>query len=206
MNRRSALHDLRRDDGMTLVELIVYSGLSAMFLTLLVSVFIMSWQADATTRNRDVGTGAAHIITNSIQTSIRSASGFRIDGGLLRARVATGASGWECQAWRLTNPRTIAGGKWYELEYNRGGSAIDNTSTGWTNLLKGLGRRDGLGVLVQGKPTEGEPFSQRGNLLTLNLKVIVVDLSKPSLDDAPVVVNSDAVPQARGEGSPTSCW
>lgn len=205
MSRHPAIDECRRDDGMSLVELIVYSGLSALFLTVLAGVFIASWQADATTRNRDAATGAAHLITNSIQTSIRNASDFKVDDSLLRARVATGASGWECRAWRLASPLTIAGEQWYELQYNHGNAAINGASGGWTNLLDGLSGGDGPRVLVQGHPAEDRPFGDQGNLLTLTLKVLVVDPSNPRLD-ALVPVNGDAVTQSWGEGSPTSCW
>lgn len=205
MSRHPAIDEVGRDDGMTLVELILYSALSVLLLTVLASVFIMSWQADAATRRRDTATGAAHIITNSIQTSFRNASDFRLDGSLLRARVATGASGWECQAWRLANPKTISGKEWYELQYNRSAAAVDDASVGWSNLLDGLSGGDGLGVLVQGIPTEDEPFGKTGSLLTLHMKVVVVDLSNPRLD-ASVSVAGDAAARAWGEGSPTSCW
>lgn len=205
MTRRVTLHEVRRDDGLTLVELIIYSALSALLLAVLASVFITSWQADATTRRRDAATGAAHVITNSLQTSIRNASGFTINGGLLRARVATGATDWECRAWRLTNPRTIEGEKWYELQYNHGNAAIDDASAGWANLLKGLSGGEGEGVLVRGNPTADKPFGEQGSLLKLNLMVIAVDLGKPTLNGTVVPVSGDVVAQARGEGSPTSC-
>ncbi len=207
MSRHATIRRFRGDDGMTLVELIVYGAVSMLFLTVLASIFITSWQADATTRNRDTGTGAAHIITNSIQTSIRNASSFKVDGSLLRARVATPDGGWECRAWRLipANPQPIGGEQWFEFQYNHGNTAIDGGSAGWKNLLEGLTGGDELSVLVQGHPTENAPFGEQGGLLTLNLKVVVIDPSNPRLD-ALVPVNGDAVPQAWGEGSPTSCW
>lgn len=195
-----------RDDGMTLVELIVSSAIGAVFLTVLATLFITSWQADAATRDRDAATGTAHVITNSLQTSIRNASGFKIDGSLLRARVATGSAGWECRAWRLTNPRTIEGEKWFELQYNHGGAAITAASAGWTDLLNGFSGDDEERVLVRGNPTADAPFGQQGALLTLNFRVVVVDLGDPTLDGELVSVTADAISQAKGEGNPTSCW
>lgn len=192
-----------RDAGMTLVELMVYSAVSMLFLVVVVGAFLTSWQADAATRDRDAATSAAHVITNSIQASIRNSSGFRITGTLLQARVATGSAGWECRAWRL-HPRTIAGETWYEFQYNHGNALIDNTSTGWANLLDGLNGGSGEGVFVRGNPTADKPFGEQGRLLTLSLSVTAVDLSRPN--HASVPVSGDAVAQARGEGSPTTCW
>lgn len=207
MSRLSTTSQFRRDDGMSLVELILYSGLSMLFLTVLAGIFVTSWQADAATRDRDAATGAAHVVTNSIQTSIRNASSFKVDGSLLRARVATPGGGWECRAWRLIPlaPQPIEGEQWYELQYNHGNTAIDGASAGWTNLLGGLGDEDDMVLLVQGDPDAAAPFGEQGRLLTVTLRVGLVDLDDHRVE-ALVPVNADTVPQAWGDGSPASCW
>lgn len=149
----------RRDAGMSLVELIVYLGIGALFLTLLSSIFISSWQADAATRERDVATGAAHVITNSIQTGIRSARWFGVTGGtLLKARVATGEEAWECRQWELD------GG----LLYTAGGSTTDLAN------IDG----DDTGAAVTGS------FSRNGHQLSVNLQVRFGEAVVPVSADA----------------------
>ncbi|MCW5953321.1 MAG: hypothetical protein KIT69_13790 [Propionibacteriaceae bacterium] len=121
-----------RDAGMSLIELVVYIGISALFLTILSSTFISSWQADAATRDRDVATGAAHTITNSIQTSIRNSRWFGVTGStLLRARVATGEGTSECRTWELKDGRLLhtAGGSTTDLA-NIGGGEAGSTVAG----------------------------------------------------------------------------
>ena len=190
------------DDGFTMVELIVYSAVTVLVATMLASIFLSAWQADATTRDRESATAAAHTFTTSIQTSIRNSSGFHFDGTLLQARVSKGASAWECRAWRLANPRVIGGQTWYELQYNRGNAAITNASPGWKALV---GEGEPQRPLVQGSPTPDKPFGGYANLLTFNLKILIVDLAQPSLDGASVEVRGEALAQAKGGTSPT-CW
>lgn len=205
MSRTAAIRGLHRDDGVTLVEIIVYIAVATLFLTLLATVFFTSWQADAATRDRDAATDATHIITSSVQTSVRNASGFRVDGSLLRARVSRGASDWECRAWRLANPRTIDGQTWYELQYNHGNAAIDDSSTGWKPLLDGLNADPNGSFLVRGGSTPDKPFGGYGNLLTLNLKIRLVDLANRTLDGEALSVKGEVVAQAAGGETPT-CW
>ena len=190
---------------MSLVELVVYGALGVLVVAILASVFVTSWQADATTRDRDAATGAAHVVTNSIQTSIRNASVFKVDGNQLHARVATPDGGWECRAWRLADPQPVGSQEWFELQYNQGTTAIDDDSSGWRNLLADLVGGEGSSVRVQGHPDDDQPFGVQGRLLTLNLTFAVFHGDHPQTE-AVVPVNGDALPQMWGEGSPTSCW
>lgn len=155
------------DAGMTLVELILYSALSALVLTVLASLFVSSWQADAATRDRDVATGAAQVITSSIQSGIRSASWFEVTGGsLLQARVAVGEDAWECRSWELT-----------------GGSVLHSTGTGSVIDLADI-PGNGSGTQVTGT------FEKNGSQVSVTLAVrfreavvsVTADAVRPAYD------------------------
>lgn len=179
------------DAGMTLVELVVYASLSVLVLTVLLGVFLSASQTQAATRNRDVAAGTAQVATNSIQVGIRNASSFNIAGNLLRARVALVASaGWQCQAWALTT-----GG---DLVYTTSSSsiAVPADYAGWTTLASKVSGSLASGALFQ---TQGAT----GNQLKYAFAVTV---GAGTASQARVPVEGGAVAQARGTGSPASCW
>lgn len=181
MSARSAA--LRHDDaGVTLVELIVYIVVASLFLGLMASLFATGLKTESGTRDRDTATGKAQVVSDSIATSIRNASAFQIDGKLLRARVATGASGWECRAWALT----AAG----DLVYTTSTTAIPaGAYTGWTTLASG----------VTGTKTAGSPFASSGARLDLGMTV--------TRGTAVVPLTSGVTAQAVSTGgTPSSCW
>jgi hypothetical protein len=171
----------RADDaGITMVELIIGAALAALFLGLMVSIFITGMRTEASTRERDSATGQAQVITESIQASVRNADLFTIDGAVLRARVATGASDWECRAWALTPDGA--------LMYTTSTAAIGTDPAGWAVLATG----------VTGTEPGGVPFTADGLLLTVGLSVAVGDES--------VAVTSGVTAQALTDTQALGCW
>ncbi|WP_439594155.1 hypothetical protein [Microbacterium sp.] len=170
------------DSGVTLVELIVYIAVAALFLGLMAGIFAAGLRTESATRDRTTATGKAQVVSDSIATSIRNASAFQIDGKLLRARVATGASGWECRAWVLT-----AGG---DLAYKTSTTAIPSGNyTGWKSLATG----------VVGTKTAGSPFAASGNRLDLGYSV--------TQGASVVAITNGVTAQAVSTGgTPTTCW
>ncbi len=121
-----------KDEGVTLVELIVYLAVGALILALMAGLLINGLKSQAQTTDRDTATGRATIIANSLQTSIRNATAFKVEtnGLTVRAVVVTGAATWQCRAWSLS------GGN---LMYKTSSTIIPVTSTaGWTNLVPGV--------------------------------------------------------------------
>lgn len=170
------------DSGMTLVELIMYVLISALFLGLLATLFATSLTAGQQTRNRDTATGTAQVVAESLQTSVRNAALVRVDGALLRAQVAKGGSQWECRAWALQSG---------ELRYTTSSSAIPLAAptTGWAVLAKG----------VVGTKTAGSPFLLSGvNSISIGYTVTV--------GEATVKITSAATAQAKAEGTVPACW
>lgn len=169
------------DSGMTLVELILYVLLAALFLGLVATMFITSLRSGQQTRERDTATGTAQVVAESLQTSVRNAADVKVDGALLRAQVATGASQWECRAWMLQSG---------ELRYKTSPAAIPVDSTsGWTALATG----------VVGTHTGGSPFALTGaDTVAIGYSVTV--------GEATVEITSAATAQAKAEGAAPTCW
>lgn len=170
------------DAGMSLVELVVYLVVAVLVTLGITTIFASGVGANTQTRDRDAATGQAQLISRSIQTGIRNASDFTVTDDLLRARVATGSSGWRCEAWAIA----ADGG----LVYRTSATAITVPSdyAGWTTLAD----------KAQGTLSGGKAFAMSGNRLEAGLKLTV--------GESVVSITTDAVAQAKGEGSPAACW
>ncbi|MFI8594771.1 hypothetical protein ACIGCK_10145 [Microbacterium sp. NPDC078428] len=170
------------DAGATLVELIMYGMLSAAFLGILAVLFTTGLGAGAAATERDEATGKAQLIATSVQTSIRNASDFRVDGNVLRARVATGASDWTCEAWALTPDGALV------HRSSASAIALPGSYAGWAELATG----------VAGRGPGGAPFTASGPSLTLALTV--------TSGEATVPVAGGAFSQAHQDGTASACW
>lgn len=201
------------DDGVTLVELIIYLAVSALFLGLLALMFVNGLRAQAQTTDRDSATGQSIVVSNSILTSLRNATAFTITSAnrALIAKVSTPGGGRECRAWVVTT-----GG---DVRYLVSTSAISTADTSaWTVLVDGdaasgdgahpsLSRRDGS--YADGRPkfvkidadADGltDAFSRSGQTLTLGLEF--------TRGDATVKVSNGVTAQAAIDGTdPLTCW
>ncbi len=180
-----SLRRARRDEeGVTLVELIVYISTSGLFLGLLALLFINGLTAQERTTARDSATGRANIVSASLQSSIRNATEIAVDGGGMRvdAVVITRAGDFECRAWAI-DPSGA-------LRYSAGDDARGADSSGWSALIEGA-----RGTLAGGKAFA--PAGARG--MDVGISVSVADATVPITNG----VTAQAV--ARGGGAPT-CW
>lgn len=175
------MNGLSDDSGVTLVELIMYVAISALFVGLLATLFATSLKAGEETGNRDMATGTSQVVAETLQTSVRNAAAIKVDGSLLRAQVAKGGDQWECRAWSLESG---------ELRYKASTSAISAGSTaGWTTLARG----------VTGTKTAGSPFLLTGaDSISIGYTVTV--------GDATVKITSAVTAQAKAEGAVLACW
>jgi prepilin-type N-terminal cleavage/methylation domain-containing protein len=176
------------DDGVTLVELIVAIAVGALFAGLLASLFASGVASQTQSRDRDVATGKAQVVTDSLQASIRNADAVRVDGNTLRARVATGTTGWECRGWALTAQGSIV--------YAHAPAALGTVDATWTPLVGQAGAHgDDASVSVQGG---GEPFTLTGAQLTYRFTVTAGSASVP--------IAGSATAQAKTDGAVNPCW
>lgn len=169
------------DAGMSLVELIIYGAITAVIFSLLAALFASSLSAEAQTRDRDTATGSAQVVMSSLQSSIRNASDMRVDGNVVRAVVATGASGWSCEAWALQGDRLL---------YRSSSTAIalpGASGSGWATLVSG----------VSGAKS-GSTFSISGRTLNVSLSV------KAGATTVPAV--GEVLAQAKQSGTVKKCW
>lgn len=177
------------DEGLTMVELVVVIAVGAILSALIAGIFISGLQSQTATRDRDVATGKAQLVADSLQTSLRNADGIRVDGNTLWAHVATGESGWECRAWALTDNGSLV--------YTHSTSAIGAVDE--SNGAKLISTQDGLqGAAVSVSAIDGKPlFREVDGQLAYALAVTV--------GDATVRVAGSVAPQARSEGTAPSC-
>ncbi len=169
------------EDGVSLVEVILYSGLTALTLTVLGGVFAAGLQTQAAARDRDAAAGAAQVATTSLQVGIHNASAVLVTGNVLKARVATGTTGWQCAAWALTPDN--------KLVYRAEAGPITSTDySAWTVLVAGASGRLGGGAAFSGDSSQ-----------------VSFSLGLGS-GAATVPVAGVAVPGAYGPGSPVACW
>jgi hypothetical protein len=174
---------VRADDqaGISLVEVIMYSALTALVLSVLGGLFYAGFQTQAITSQRDAATGAAQVLANSLQTSVHNASAVSVSAKVVQARVAVGNSGWQCVVWAIT-----ADGK---LVYKTSSVAITSTDySTWTVLASG----------ASGRLSGGAAFS--GSTTQLNYSVGFTS------GGVTVPVAGTVVANAFGSGSPESCW
>jgi hypothetical protein len=167
--------------GVSLVEVIIYSALTALMLSVLGGLFYAGFQTQAAASGRDAATGAAEVVSNSLQTGVRRASSILASGTLLQARVATGAAGWQCAAWALTPDSKVV--------YKTASAAITSTDySTWTVLA--VGASGGLGG--------GAAFSGTSPQVSYSLAFTSGTITVP--------VAGAATASAFGTGSPETCW
>lgn len=171
-----------RELGLGIIELIVYAALSAIILAIVASVFVSGTLANEGSSGRNQTTVHALWVSDSLAAGIRNASEVKVTlgGDRLDARVASGDTGWQCQAWM------VIGG---DLFHTASASAIPAGTghTGWGKLADG----------VRGTLSGGHSFRVTGSRVEVRLTIIAEDVSTP--------VVMDIIPQARGEGTPATC-
>lgn len=169
------------ETGISMVEVIIYSALTALVLSILGGLFYVGFKTQAATGGRDAATGAAQVVSNSLQTAVRNASSVSATGTVLKARVASGGTGWQCVTWALTADN--------KLVYKAAAAAITTTDySSWAVLATGASGRLGGGAAFTGGP------GQVSYSLAFTSGGVTVPVA------GTVTANSF------GTGSPESCW
>lgn len=167
--------------GISLVEVIMYSTLTVLVLTVVASLFYAGFQTQAIAGDRDTATSHAQLVANTLQSDIGNASALSVTGSTVQARVATGSTGWQCVAWALTSDG--------QLVYRTSDSAITDTDySTWTVLATG----------VTGGLSGGDAFSGDASRLDYSLRFASGPVTVP--------IAGAATANSFGAGSPESCW
>jgi type II secretory pathway pseudopilin PulG len=218
----------RDDSGITLIEVVVYVIIAGLFLGLLAALFANGIRAQAQATDRDLATGRAAVLTDSIQTSIRNSSGFVIvsQNRALIARTTAADGSSVCRAWLVVRQgdlefrRTPSSPPFQpgDLIYKQTTSVISFADTaGWTALIeRGAGATDGVrGALSRrdGTNADGSPrlvpvdadadgitdvFGRDGSTLSVGVEV--------RLGEATIPVTSGVTMQTAGGPGGITCW
>lgn len=189
------------ESGMSLVELLIYSVLAIVVLTLVGGVLTASLKAENQVRSLSSTASLGQLVSRSVEEGVRNASGIRAEiedanGQLLRARVAIGTVAgsveWECQAWYYA-PSTSS---FYWAKNKTGMIAApatldDLAASPWVLLGDGIHRADGADAF----------FGSAENQVILRFKV--------SVDDVDLVLIPNTVVKrmpASGGTGPATCF
>lgn len=204
------------DAGLTLVEVLITVFVGAVVLGLIATILATTLQATASTRDRDLATGRAQAISTSLTTSIRNSARVEIaavpgGGTVVRARVATGGSGWECRAWAVVDfeswdaaGRRVGADGRFELRVLTyaplaSGAAAPAPAIAWGVLTEHVERA------ADASGTASPWFTLSGDHLSWNLTVVAAEQPRLSARSTAPVAGA-AVALARQEGSSARCW
>ena len=133
---------LRHDDrGITLIELMVYSALSVVVISLAGALVANSARVNTTVQTTAQTTGVGQVIARSLSTGVLNAdwASTPTTGTTQFFTVHTAGRGatvtWSCQAWYFTSSN---GGAMYTTTSSSAITAPTGTPTGWILLGTGI--------------------------------------------------------------------
>lgn len=90
----------REDDGLSLIELLIYMILIGLIGALVVTLFINIWQTERSVNDKTTATSEGQLIASQIEKAMRNAIGFAIedDGRILKVVTSLGESA-QCQSF-----------------------------------------------------------------------------------------------------------
>lgn len=143
---------LRRDTGLGLVELIIYSALSLIILSALGGVVISMVSVQNEVMDSANAAEQAQLISRTVNSGVRNATAVDLQtvnstDQILRVRTASGASTavWSCQAWYFSSATK-------SLRMKTSSSAIANPTLqdldGWTLLASGVTSSQGQQIFL----------------------------------------------------------
>lgn len=169
-----------RDEGISLVELLIYMFLSITVLTIIAAVLINSLRAENIVRTASQATDTAQLAAQSLNRGIHNASAIEVSTPapgleLIRTRSidSTSAGTWRCQAW------VVADGRIRTFTSN---SAITPPLTSaetsaWLLLAEGV------------EPVDGDPYFS----LATDERSVSVRFAVSNSTDVPITIDSTIV-------------
>lgn len=182
-----------RDDGLTLVELLVYSILLAMVLLIVGSIMISTLGIERIVRESTTTTSDAQLAATAIEAGVRNSTAVQLtdigDDQLLVARTAgtdPATLSWRCEAWYFSKSagtiRTTA-----TTSDSAPITVPASEPTSWTLLASNIE-----------PPASGVTFTHSGNSVTIYFQGITADAQ-------PVDIRSSSVVRA-GAWESASCF
>lgn len=176
----------RDDAGVSLVELIIVVVVMGIIGSLITMIFVNGLTSQQATTARDLATGRATVITETLADSVRNAVTLRVraDGSRIDAVVVLPNKSFECRAWAINSNA--------ELVYSAGSSARTSSPDTWGALAEKVSGS------LSGTPARA--FATAGmNALNIGLR-----FSSPTTQEETVITTRVAA-QAKTEGTPPSC-
>jgi type II secretory pathway pseudopilin PulG len=173
----------RPESGFTLIELMLYMGLSVIVFAVVVGMLTNSGRAQSEVDGVTKASNAGQLIIRAVQTGVRNASQVSLtaSGGtqLLMVRTAGGQTPvqWTCQAWYFT---PNAGGTLYTLRTPATGPLpppTPGTLSSWSVL--------GTGISVSG----AQVFTASAGLVTVSLNINAGSATPISLNSTSNTLN-----------------
>jgi type II secretory pathway pseudopilin PulG len=122
------------DDGLTLIELIIYMLISSMILVAVGGMLINSWRAQDNVISESQATNRGQIVTSAIERAVRNALALKVVGSTLQ--VHTSLEGRTCQGFGLAADATMAMG-------------TDALPAVWPEWVSGISSIPGMPVLEE---------------------------------------------------------
>lgn len=185
--KRSAL--VRDDSGVTLTELIIVVVILGLLAGVVTMTFVNGFISQQSTAVRDLATGRATVITETLADGIRNSIDIRTssDGKRVDARILLPNSTIACRAWAINS----AG----ELVYSSGSTARSSNTSSWGALAEN----------VSGSLTGSRAFSSAGRALEIGLKFTPAIGASSSPET--IVFRTSVTAQATTESRPLlSCF
>lgn len=200
--------DAADDTGLSLIELLIATFVGSIVLALVAMILTTTLQATAATRDRDLATGRVQAVSSSLSTSLRNAADvdLRVASGrtVLRARIADGASSWQCRVWAVGD---LDADGTPELRLHTHGplgatDPVPQPATSWGVLADRVAA--GPDAALFAVEASADPAS---DLVRVTWSLEVTASEHPQLADASTssVAGSAAV-SARSEGGSARCW
>lgn len=192
----------RTDDaGFSLAELIVYSMILLVVLTMTGTLLVRSLTTQRDVRAVTSATDEAQLASRSVERGVRNAAAVgRLTSPagemlVVRTRVASPTvSSWRCQAWFVGD---ALGGGLYTRSVAASGAgtpaiAMPTSATdlaGWTKLATGV-----------------RPGATGGQVFTVSGRAVSYAFSVPAGAKPPVTITTQVTALPQGETGSTPCW
>jgi hypothetical protein len=181
------------ENGVTLVELLVYSVLLVTVLLIVGTIMISTQNIGLIVRESTTTASAAQLAATSIETGVRNATAVKLtdigDDQLLQVRTAGADPNnvvWRCQSWYFSD--------------SAGTIRYLSSASDAVPVASPIGEPTNWGLLVNNvEPSSGSGiFTQSGNSITM-------DFHGTTADSAPVVIRTSVVPRTESLES-ASCF